>query len=65
MVKIAPVLVCFLVLGCAQQREKIPPVPAMENESKKMVVYQMLTRLFGNKAAVNKPYGTLDRKWRW
>jgi glycosidase len=59
MVKIAPVLVCFLVLGCAQQREKIPPVPAMENESKKMVVYQMLTRLFGNKATVNKPYGTL------
>ena len=24
-----------------------------------MVVYQMMTRLFGNKTAVNKPYGTL------
>lgn len=50
---------CVLLFGCAQQREKIPPVPAMENEPKKMVVYQMMTRLFGNKTAVNKPYGTL------
>ena len=59
MVKIAPVLVCLLLLGCAQKSEKIPPVPAMENEPKKMVVYQMMTRLFGNKVGVNKPYGTL------
>lgn len=26
----------------------------------KIVVYQMMTRLFGNKVAVNKPYGTLE-----
>lgn len=50
---------CVLLLGCAQQREKIPPVPAMENEPKKMIIYQMMTRLFGNKTAVNKLYGTL------
>lgn len=31
-----------------------------ENESKKMVVYQMMTRLFGNKVTINKPYGTLS-----
>lgn len=31
----------------------------METEPKKMVVYQMMTRLFGNKSTVNKPYGTL------
>lgn len=59
MVKIAPVLLCILLLGCAQKSEKIPPVPAMETEPKKMVIYQMMTRLFGNKTAVNKPYGTL------
>jgi glycosidase len=59
MVKIAPVLMCLLLLGCAQQSEKIPPVPAMEKEPKKMVVYQMMTRLFGNKTTVNKPYGSL------
>ncbi|RSK46654.1 alpha-amylase family glycosyl hydrolase [Hymenobacter perfusus] len=26
----------------------------------KLVIYQMMTRLFGNKTAVNKPYGTLQ-----
>lgn len=31
----------------------------MDNKPTKMVVYQMMTRLFGNKTAVNKPYGTL------
>lgn len=31
----------------------------MENEPRKMVVYQMMTRLFGNKTTLNKPYGTL------
>lgn len=31
----------------------------MENESKKMVVYQLMTRVFGNKTTLNKPYGTL------
>lgn len=31
----------------------------MENKPTKMVVYQMMTRLFGNKTSVNKPYGTL------
>jgi glycosidase len=59
MVKIVPVLLCMLMLGCAQQREKIPPIMVMENESKKMVVYQLMTRVFGNKTTLNKPYGTL------
>lgn len=59
MVRIVPVFLCILLLGCARQHEKIPPVPAMETEPKKMVVYQMMTRLFGNKTTVNKPYGTL------
>lgn len=31
-----------------------------ENKPKKMVVYQMMTRLFGNKITTNKPYGTLS-----
>ncbi|MEO1050612.1 MAG: alpha-amylase family glycosyl hydrolase [Bacteroidota bacterium] len=29
-------------------------------EVKKIVIYQMMTRLFGNKATTNKPYGTLE-----
>lgn len=32
----------------------------MQQASNKVVVYQMMTRLFGNKVSVNKPYGTLE-----
>lgn len=32
----------------------------MERSSGKIVIYQMMTRLFGNKKTVNKPYGTRD-----
>jgi glycosidase len=59
MVKIAPVLLCILLCGCARQVEKIPPIMVMENKPTKMIVYQVMTRLFGNKTTLNKPYGTL------
>lgn len=32
----------------------------MQRSSGKITIYQMMTRLFGNKVAVNKPYGTLE-----
>lgn len=32
----------------------------MERSSGKIIIYQALTRLFGNTIAVNKPYGTLE-----
>lgn len=32
----------------------------MKSESKKIIVYQLMTRLFGNKETVNKAYGTLQ-----
>ncbi len=32
----------------------------MKSESKKIIVYQLMTRLFGNKETVNKMYGTLQ-----
>lgn len=32
----------------------------MEKSSGKIVIYQLMTRLFGNKKTVNKPYGTRD-----
>ena len=32
----------------------------MHNPSKKIVIYQMMTRLFGNKNTTNKPYGTVE-----
>lgn len=33
---------------------------SMETSSGKMVVYQLMTRLFGNKNATNKPFGTKE-----
>ncbi|HMR57067.1 MAG TPA: alpha-amylase, partial [Cyclobacteriaceae bacterium] len=32
----------------------------LEKQTTKPVIYQMLTRLFGNKSTVNKNYGTLQ-----
>jgi glycosidase len=46
--------------GCSKQKEKIPPVLTMEKSSGKMVVYQLMVRLFGNKKTTNKTYGTLQ-----
>ena len=58
--KIVFIASCILLIGCQEQKEKIPPVPAMQQVTNKVVVYQMMTRLFGNQTTVNKPYGTLD-----
>jgi glycosidase len=49
-----------LVLCCSNPKEKIPPVANMEISSGKIVIYQALTRLFGNTTALNKPYGTIE-----
>jgi len=50
---------CLLLAGCAPKKEPIPPIPSMQ-ASKKVVIYQMMTRLFGNQVTTNKPYGTLQ-----
>src|SRR5579872_6330053 len=50
----------FLILSCSSPKEKIPDVPLMQSKAKKIVIYQMMTRLFGNQKTLNKPYGTLD-----
>jgi glycosidase len=50
-----------LLLSCTAPTEKIPPTDLMQKTSGKIVIYQMMTRLFGNKTAVNKPHGTLEQ----
>lgn len=50
----------FLLICCTAKKEKIPPVNAMQKPTGKMVIYQLMTRLFGNKTLVNNPYGTLE-----
>jgi glycosidase len=53
-------LLAAAVLACSSPKEKIPETPTMPGKSEKMVVYQMMTRLFGNTNATNKPYGTIE-----
>ena len=54
------ILAILALAGCSQKKEEIPPLPTMQTSSGKIIVYQIMTRLFGNKEALNKPYGTLE-----
>jgi glycosidase len=49
----------LLTLGCSSPKEKIPP-PMESAPAKKVVVYQMLPRLFGNQNITNKPFGSIE-----
>ena len=49
-----------LLLGCSKQKEMIPPLMSSDNGSGKIAVYQIMTRLFGNKNTTNKANGTRD-----
>jgi glycosidase len=52
----------FLIfsINCSAPKERIPPVETMEKSSGKIIIYQMMTRLFGNKVTTNKTFGTKD-----
>ncbi len=49
----------LILMDCTSRREKIPLPPA-DPAPKKLVIYQLLPRLFGNTQAANKPWGTLE-----
>lgn len=52
-------LTFFLVMSCSQPKQEIPPL--MESTTvKKVVVYQLMTRLFGNQTKMNKPFGSIE-----
>lgn len=53
-------LIFVFVLSCSAPKERIPVVDTMEKSSGKIIVYQMMTRLFGNKNTTNKTFGTKD-----
>src|SRR6185369_17405827 len=50
----------FLICCCSAPKEKIPDVPVMQSQAKKIVIYQLMTRLFGNQTTLNKPSGTIE-----
>ena len=56
-----------LIMSCvianttvAQKKTPMNPKPKVSNTPKKEVVYQVFTRLFGNKNTTNKPWGTIE-----
>jgi glycosidase len=53
-------LLALFALACQSPKEKIPDTPAMPSTSNKMVVYQMMTRLFANTNTTNKFYGSVE-----
>jgi glycosidase len=53
-------LLSLSVLACSTRNEKIPDTPVMPGTSQKMVVYQMMTRLFANTDTTNKFYGSIE-----
>lgn len=59
MKKVCITLLMLGALACQAPKEKIPE-PMLEKQATKPVIYQMMTRLFGNKSTTNKPYGTLQ-----
>lgn len=60
MLRFTLILVVLTAISCSRKKEEIPPLPVMKSESKKIIVYQLMTRLFGNKETLNKAYGTLQ-----
>ncbi len=59
----AVLFLCVFAVGvwqCSTPQSKIPPLPEMTPTGDKLVIYQMMTRLFGNVKTLNKPYGTID-----
>jgi glycosidase len=54
------ILIILVLLGCAAPQEKIPETKLMQASNSKIIIYQMMTRLFGNMNTTNKPYGTIE-----
>jgi glycosidase len=53
--------ILLVIASCSSPKEKIPDtMPASEARSSKVIIYQMMTRLFGNISTTNKTYGTIE-----
>ncbi len=53
-------LIIPILFGCSAPKEKLPETKLMEVSNSKIIIYQMMTRLFGNTKTTNKPYGTIE-----
>lgn len=50
---------CVLAISCSQPKENMSP-PMESDQVRKVVVYQLMTRLFGNTNETNKPFGSIE-----
>jgi glycosidase len=58
----AALIICTITVSAQNKNTK--PMPEKRKETaapKKAVVYQVFTRLFGNKKTANKPWGTIEK----
>lgn len=55
-----PALFILFLVACSSPKEKIPESLPMPEKSQKMVIYQMMTRLFASTNTTNKKYGTIQ-----
>ncbi len=46
--------------SCTTKKEKIPPANMEASSDRRVVIYQIMTRLFGNKVTTHKPHGTKE-----
>src|SRR3954471_15742910 len=61
MKKLLLLLIIALVGSCTSPKERIPDtMPTTQITSSKFVIYQMMTRLFGNTNTTNKRFGTIQ-----
>jgi glycosidase len=51
----------LLLSSCSSPKEKIPDMAPLQTPQSKVVIYQLMTRLFGNQKSTNLPYGTIEQ----
>lgn len=54
------VILSVALAGCVPRTDKLPAVGPMQKSPNKIVIYQLMTRLFGNKVSHNIRYGTKE-----
>ncbi|TXD47190.1 alpha-amylase family glycosyl hydrolase [Polaribacter sp. IC073] len=57
--RILPVLILSILIGCSAEKTSKNKME-ISTSKKKIVVYQVFTRLFGNTNTTNKPWGTIE-----
>jgi glycosidase len=59
--RVLAIIVALTFAACTMPKDKIPDqMPADDQPPKKVIIYQMMTRLFGNTNTTNKKYGTIE-----